>query len=62
MICPDCGDEMTKTAIQHEDCSGWFVGWLCSCPDTHEKIALAIYSEKDWTAEIIEPLYQEEDK
>ena len=51
MICPDCGAKMIKTAIECDDCSGWMVGWLCEC--NKYDVELTIYSEKDWTAEVI---------
>ena len=53
MICPDCGAKMMKTAIQHDDCSGWMVGWLCECEKDDESIELVIHAAKDWTAEIL---------
>lgn len=31
LVCPDCGEQMVKTAIEHEDGSGWLCGWTCGC-------------------------------
>jgi hypothetical protein len=51
MICPDCNKEMTKTAIQCSDLSGWMVGWLCEC--NKEDVELTIHAKDDWTPEVI---------
>ena len=51
MTCPDCGEPMVKAEIQHEDLSGWSVGWLCDCEHGDPDIELHIWSANDWTAE-----------
>lgn len=52
-ICPHCGAEMLKVAIQNHDCSGWIVGWTCNCEPDQEDIELTIHSDKDWMAEVL---------
>lgn len=53
MKCPHCGEEMVKEAIQAEDLSGWYVGWMCGCPMTEEHVQIVVHASKDWTANIL---------
>lgn len=53
MICPDCDGVMQKAAIQHEDLSGWIVGWLCDCPYDHEAIKITVHAADDWTTPVL---------
>ena len=53
MKCPHCGEECVKEAIQAEDLSGWYVGWVCACPPTEDHVQIVVHAGKDWTANIL---------
>lgn len=57
-VCPHCGAEMVKEAIQLSDLSGWTVGWSCECTEDEEHIEVFVHADRDWTAAI---LYDDEE-
>lgn len=59
MICPDCGEECVKMAIEQSDCSGWLVAWVCECDVHDDNIQMYSWSKDDWTANIVVPLLEE---
>ena len=67
MRCPDCGDEMVKSAVQVSDMSGWHVGWLCNCEveEQFETIDLFIHAAGSSVGEVFDAVdcleYEEEE-
>lgn len=53
MRCPHCGAECVKEAIQAEDLSGWYVGWMCECPHDDPDVEIVVHASKDWTASLL---------
>ena len=53
MRCPHCGVECVKEAIQAEDLSGWYVGWMCECAYDEDHVEIVVHASKDWTASIL---------
>jgi len=44
---------MIKEAIQAEDLSGWYVGWICGCSVAEEHVQIVVHASRDWTAGIL---------
>ena len=51
LVCPDCGDVLTRSRIQLVDGS-WVFGWICDCtPETRGDVSNTNIPFEQWEAE-----------